>query len=56
MHIALAAHSGMDDLFTWNFSHIHNAQLELAIRNIVVQHGFQCPVICSPEELIGDPE
>ena len=56
LHIALAAHGGMEYLLTWNFSHIHNAQMEVAIRRIVEHHGYQCPVICSPDELMGDPE
>ena len=56
LHIALAAHDGMDYLLTWNFTHIHNAQMELAIREIVERHGFQCPVFCSIEELIGEEE
>ena len=56
LHIALAACNGIDYLLTWNFTHIHNAQMEVAIRQIVEQHGYQCPVICSPDELIGDEE
>lgn len=54
LHIALAARDGMDYLLTWNFAHIHNAQMELSIRRIVEQHGYRCPVFCSPDELIGD--
>jgi hypothetical protein len=54
LHIALAARDGVDYLLTWNFAHIHNAQMELAIRRIVEQFGYQCPVFCSPDELIGD--
>ena len=54
LHIALAARDGMDYLLTWNFAHIHNAQMELAIRQIVERHGFQCPIFCSIEELIGE--
>lgn len=56
LHIALAARDGMDYLLTWNFTHIHNAQMEMAIRRIVEQYGYQCPVFCSPDELIGDEE
>ena len=56
LHIALAACNGIDYLLTWNFTHIHNAQMEVAIRRIVEQHGYQCPVICSPDELIGEEE
>ena len=34
----------------------NNAQMEVAIRRIVEQHGYQCPVICSPDELTGEEE
>jgi predicted nucleic acid-binding protein len=54
LHIALAARDGVDYLLTWNFTHIHNAQMELCIRRIVEQFGYQCPVFCSPDELIGE--
>lgn len=54
LHIALAARNGMDYLLTWNFAHIHNAQMETAIRRVIERHGFQCPVFCSPDELLGD--
>jgi len=54
LHIALAARNGMDYLLTWNFTHIHNAQMELSIRRIIEQYGCQCPIFCSPDELIGD--
>jgi predicted nucleic acid-binding protein len=56
LHIALAARGGMEYLLTWNFAHIHNAQMELSIRRIVQRHGYECPVFCSIEELIGDEE
>jgi len=54
LHIALAARDGIEYLLTWNFSHIHNAQMELSIRRIVERFGYQCPIFCSPEELMGD--
>ncbi len=54
LHIALAARDGIDYLMTWNFAHIHNAQLELSIRRIVEQFGYLCPTFCSSDELIGD--
>jgi len=56
LHIALAARDGMDYLLTWNFAHIHNAQMELSIRRVVEQYGYQCPVFCSLDELMGDEE
>jgi predicted nucleic acid-binding protein len=54
LHIAIAARDGIEYLLTWNFTHIHNAQLELPIRRIIEQFGYQCPIFCSPDELIGD--
>ncbi len=56
LHIALAARGGMEYLLTWNFAHIHNAQMERSIRRIVEYNGYQCPVFCSPDELLGDME
>ena len=37
-----------------NKSAFHNAQMEFSIRRIVEKHGYQCPVFCSPDELMGD--
>jgi predicted nucleic acid-binding protein len=54
LHIALAARGGIEYLLTWNFSHIHNAQMELSIRLLIERFGYQCPIFCSPDELIGD--
>jgi len=56
LHIAVAARNGMHYLLTWNLAHIHNAQMESDIRRLVEQEGFQCPVICSPDELVGVDE
>ncbi|MBM3333600.1 type II toxin-antitoxin system VapC family toxin, partial [Candidatus Sumerlaeota bacterium] len=53
LHIALAARNGMDYLLTWNLAHIHNAQMENEIRIVVEHSGYQCPVICSADELLG---
>lgn len=51
LHIALAAVNGMDFLLTWNFHHINNALMKKQIIRIIETHGYECPVICSPEEL-----
>jgi len=53
LHIALAAAHGMDYILTWNFRHINNAKTKVGIARIVNRHGYECPVICSPEELEG---
>jgi predicted nucleic acid-binding protein len=54
LHIALAAVHGMDFLLTWNFRHINNAETKARISAAVEAAGYECPVICSPEELGGE--
>lgn len=51
LHIAVATVHGIDYLLTWNFRHINNAAHRSAIEHAVRAHGFECPVICTPEEL-----
>lgn len=52
-HIATSAVHGTDFLLTWNCAHIANAQIVKKVQLICVQHGFPCPLICTPEELMG---
>lgn len=52
-HIAVGAAHGIDFLLTWNCAHIANAQIIKQVQAICTQHGFPCPVICTPEELMG---
>ena len=54
LHISIATVNGMDYLLTWNFAHINNAQMKSKIASKIERHGYQCPVICSPEELLGE--
>ncbi len=53
LHIAIAATHGMDYLLTWNFKHINNANTRLLVSDTVSGFGYACPILCSPEELIG---
>jgi predicted nucleic acid-binding protein len=53
-HIAVAAVHGMDFLVTWNCVHIANAANVKAIAFICREHSCECPVICTPEELMGE--
>ena len=53
LHIALAISNGMDFLVTWNFHHINNAILKKEISKISEENGYECPMICSPEEVEG---
>jgi len=54
LHISIATVNGMDYLLTWNFAHINNARMKSKIASVIEKQGYQCPLICSPEELIGE--
>ncbi len=56
LHIAIAATQGIDYLITWNFKHINNASTRTIVVNAVSNFGLVCPVLCSPEELIGEDD
>jgi len=53
VHIAISAVHGMHFLLTWNCTHIANAEMSGAIEAACKERGFSCPVICTPEELMG---
>ena len=52
LHIAVAAVNGIDVVITWNFAHMNNPFIRKMVRRIVENEGYQCPEICSPEELM----
>ncbi len=52
-HIAITAVNGIQYLLTWNFKHIANASLRDRIEGICRDAGFEPPIICTPEELMG---
>lgn len=54
LHVALATVNSMDYLVTWNFRHINNARIKKGIAKVAEENGYQCPLICSPEELEGE--
>jgi hypothetical protein len=53
-HIACAGVHGVDFLLTWNCKHIANPHNRQRIRKCFARHGIKMPVICTPEEFIGD--
>lgn len=53
LHIAVAMVHGMDYLLTWNCKHIANAEMHVAVAKICREAGYEPPVICTPEELLG---
>ncbi|MEK8019948.1 MAG: type II toxin-antitoxin system VapC family toxin, partial [Candidatus Parabeggiatoa sp.] len=54
LHIAIATIHKVDYLLTWNCKHIANAKMRLAIETVNEQCGYKTPIICTPEELIGE--
>jgi len=54
LHIAICAVNGIDFLLTWNCKHLANATLRHKIETVVENQGYQCPVICTPAELMED--
>lgn len=52
LHIAVAAVNGMDVILTWNFAHLNNPFTRRKVRQVVEGEGYECPEICSPEELL----
>jgi predicted nucleic acid-binding protein len=54
VHIALAAVHGIEFLLTWNCTHLANAQLIEAVDGLILSRGYEPPIICTPDELMGD--
>ena len=53
-HIAVATVHGMEFLLTWNCRHIANAEMRERIERACRSRGYEPPVLCTPEELMGD--
>jgi predicted nucleic acid-binding protein len=56
IHIAAATIYHCDYLVTWNCRHIANAELHRVMRQVVERSGYDLPIICTPEELMGEDE
>jgi len=53
LHIAIAAVENIDFIATWNFKHLNNPFTKNKIHQIIKEAGYICPVLASPEELLG---
>ena len=53
-HIGYASDYGIDYLWTWNCRHIANAERWPGIARFLAESGLHVPVVCTPEELMGD--
>jgi predicted nucleic acid-binding protein len=56
LHIATATVHEIDYLLTWNCAHIANAEILPRVAAICESHGLSLPFICTPEELLGEPQ
>jgi len=54
LHISAAAHHRIQYLLTWNCKHIANAKILPRIHAVLGSLGIPIPIICTPEELLGD--
>lgn len=52
-HIAVAAINDIDYLLTWNCRHLANAQIIRGVSAVCEARGYNMPMICTPEELMG---
>lgn len=54
LHIAVATVHEMDVLLTWNCRHLANAEILGVVNRFIRSKGFEAPIICTPEELMGE--
>jgi len=54
LHIAVAVGGGVEYLLTWNFKHLANATMRNQIERLCRSRGYEPPIICTPEELLGE--
>ena len=54
LHIATVAHHRIQYLLTWNCKHIANARILPRIHDLLTRLGIPIPIICTPEEMLGD--
>jgi hypothetical protein len=56
LHLATATANGVEYLVTWNLKHLAGAVVRRRLENALRSRGYDPPTICTPEELLGDPE
>ena len=53
-HIAICSVHQVDYLLTWNCTHIANAMILKDLEQVCLSAGYELPVICTPDELMGE--
>jgi hypothetical protein len=54
LHIAVATIHKMNVLLTWNCKHLANAEILGDVARVIRSIGYEPPVICTPDELMGE--
>ncbi len=54
VHMAVATVHEMDILLTWNCRHLANASMLGDIGRHLRGKGYEMPIVCTPEELMGE--
>jgi hypothetical protein len=54
LHISAAILYEMDYLLSWNCRHIANAEIQKKIAQIIHHEGYNMPILCTPEVLMGE--
>jgi len=54
LHLAVVSVHGTDYLLTWNCAHLANAEIMRVVSRFVRDRGYEPPIICTPDELMGD--
>jgi hypothetical protein len=53
VHIAAATVHGIGNMLTWDCKHIANAQIQGKLAGISLDFGYELPILCTPNELMG---
>lgn len=56
LHVAAAAVNRLEYLVTWNLKHLAGAIVRRRLENGLRERGYESPTICTPEELLAEPE
>ena len=52
-HIAVSCVYRIDILLTWNCKHIANPHIQRQIKKVVERHGYEMPILCTPDQLLA---
>jgi len=53
LHLSVATVYDCEYLLTWNCRHLANAEIQRGARVLASSKGWELPLVCTPEELMG---